>query len=193
MTCSLLPREILWRHIFKTKRAISLKFCIRNAFMDIMTHTKFYFNRLMLTLIFSIRASEPPPGPGERLKRPGLIGLNWKMKELQDFFINFHNIIEIGRHHNFKTPVPYILRFDGFFHTPCVNAASLPTGLLEWAVLAYQYIKSHPWPCEVGPTVQNLYLANWISLCQRKTASIKALVSDTLCIKRKDYMQSWRY
>ena len=44
--------------------------------MDIMTHAKFHFNRLMLTLIFGIRASEPPPlGPGERLKRPGLIGL----------------------------------------------------------------------------------------------------------------------
>ena len=45
--------------------------------MDIMTHAKFYFNRLMLTLIFAIRASEPPPPvPGERLKRPGLIGLS---------------------------------------------------------------------------------------------------------------------
>ena len=44
--------------------------------MDIMTHSKFHFNRLMLTLIFGIRASEPPPGPGEQLKRPGLIGLN---------------------------------------------------------------------------------------------------------------------
>ena len=46
--------------------------------MDIMTHAKFYFNRLILTSIFGIRASEPPPpplGPGERLKRPGLIGL----------------------------------------------------------------------------------------------------------------------
>ena len=41
--------------------------------MDIMTHAKFHFNRLMLTLIFGIRASEL--GPGERLKRPGLIGL----------------------------------------------------------------------------------------------------------------------
>ena len=52
--------------------------------MDIMTHAKFYFNRPMLTLIFAIWASEPPPGPGERLKRPGLIGLIkpevvWKM------------------------------------------------------------------------------------------------------------------
>ena len=44
--------------------------------MDIMTHAKFHFNRLMLTLIFGIRASEPPLGPGEGLKRPGLIGLN---------------------------------------------------------------------------------------------------------------------
>ena len=44
--------------------------------MAIMTHAKFDFNWLMLTLIFGIWASEPPPGPGERLKRPGLIGLN---------------------------------------------------------------------------------------------------------------------
>ena len=42
----------------------------------IMTHDKSHFSRLMLTLIFGIWASEPPsPGPGERLKRPGLIGL----------------------------------------------------------------------------------------------------------------------
>ena len=40
-----------------------------------MTHAKFHFNWLMLTLIFGIWASEPP-GPGERLKRPGLIGLS---------------------------------------------------------------------------------------------------------------------
>ena len=43
--------------------------------MAIMTHAKFHFNWLMLTLIFGIWASEPP-GPGERLKRPGLIGLS---------------------------------------------------------------------------------------------------------------------
>ena len=45
--------------------------------MDIMARAKFHFNQLMLTLIFGIRASEPPlpPGPDERLKRPGLIGL----------------------------------------------------------------------------------------------------------------------
>ena len=45
--------------------------------MDIVTHAKFNFNQLMLTLIFGIRASEPPPRPGERLKRPGLIGVNY--------------------------------------------------------------------------------------------------------------------
>ena len=39
--------------------------------MAIMTHAKFHFNRLMLTLIFGIRAFEPP-WPGELLKRPGL-------------------------------------------------------------------------------------------------------------------------
>ena len=45
--------------------------------MAIMNHAKFHFNQLMLTLIFGIWASEPfpPRGPGERLKRPGLIGL----------------------------------------------------------------------------------------------------------------------
>ena len=43
--------------------------------MAIMTHAKFHFNWLMLTLIFGVWASEPPAGPGERLKRPGLIGL----------------------------------------------------------------------------------------------------------------------
>ena len=42
--------------------------------MAVMTHAKFHFNRLMLTLIFSIWASEPP-GPGDRLKSLGLIGL----------------------------------------------------------------------------------------------------------------------
>ena len=46
--------------------------------MDIMTHAKVHFNQLMLTLIFGIRDSEPP-GPGKRLKRPGLIGLRVKI------------------------------------------------------------------------------------------------------------------
>ena len=39
-------------YISKTRRATGLKFCIRNAFMSIMTHTKFHFNRLMLTFDF---------------------------------------------------------------------------------------------------------------------------------------------
>ena len=63
MTCFLIPREILWLHISKTRRAICLKFCIRNAFLGIMTHAKFHFNRLMLTFIFGIWASDPPPPP----------------------------------------------------------------------------------------------------------------------------------
>ena len=42
--------------------------------MAIITHAKFHFNRLMVTLIFGIKASEPP-GPGEPLKRPSLTGL----------------------------------------------------------------------------------------------------------------------
>ena len=34
--------------------------------MAMMAHAKFNFNRLMLTLIFGIRVSEPPPWPGEQ-------------------------------------------------------------------------------------------------------------------------------
>ena len=43
--------------------------------MAIMIHAKFRFNWLMSTLIFGIWASEPPPGDGGRMKRPGLTGL----------------------------------------------------------------------------------------------------------------------
>ena len=43
--------------------------------MDIMTHAKFYFNRLMLTLIFGAWASEPPPPPWAWTGKAGLIGL----------------------------------------------------------------------------------------------------------------------
>ena len=42
--------------------------------MVVLTHGKFHFNRVMVTLIFGIRASDPP-GPGERMKKPDLIGL----------------------------------------------------------------------------------------------------------------------
>ena len=31
--------------------------------MDIMTRAKFHFNQMMLTLIFGVWASEPPPPP----------------------------------------------------------------------------------------------------------------------------------
>ena len=77
MTCSLLQREILSRHISKTRKAARLKFCIRQAFMAIMIRARFYFNRLMEILIFGIRE---PRGPGEWLKRPGLVGLKFGLK-----------------------------------------------------------------------------------------------------------------
>ena len=50
-----------------------------------MTYAKSNFNQLMLTLIFAIRASEPPLGPGERLKRPGLVELKFFSHNTQIF------------------------------------------------------------------------------------------------------------
>ena len=43
----------------------------------------------MLTLIFGIWASEPPLGPGERMKRPGLIGLGLSAYRLQVFLVKY--------------------------------------------------------------------------------------------------------
>ena len=43
--------------------------------MVIITQAKLRFNWLIITLIFGIWACAPLPGPGERLKRPGLVGL----------------------------------------------------------------------------------------------------------------------
>ena len=39
--------------------------------MTIMTHTKFHFNWLMLTLIFGIWASEPPPRAWRTTEKAG--------------------------------------------------------------------------------------------------------------------------
>ena len=39
--------------------------------MDIMIHAKFHFNRLMLTLIFGIRAFEPPPRARRTTEKAG--------------------------------------------------------------------------------------------------------------------------
>ena len=55
----------------KSRRAIGLKFCTRSTFKDIMTHAKFHFNRLMLTLIFGIRASEPSPPAWRTTEKAG--------------------------------------------------------------------------------------------------------------------------
>ena len=59
-----------------------------HAFIVIMTDAKVYFTQLKLTLIFGVRASEPPPPPppsglGERMKRLGLIGLNFRLNYYQ--------------------------------------------------------------------------------------------------------------
>ena len=73
--------------VSKNRKATRLKFCIRHSFIAITTHAKSHFNRLMETLIFSIRACEPPsplPGPGEQLKRPGLIGLTFLIPDIRN-------------------------------------------------------------------------------------------------------------
>ena len=69
--------------------------------MAAMTHAKFHFNRLMLTLSFGIWASEPPSpfGPGEGLKRPGLVGLNIGNIE---FFLTKFEALYPRKTHNMK-------------------------------------------------------------------------------------------
>ena len=53
--------------------------------MAIMAHGKFHFNWLMLSSILVNGPLSPPPlGPGERLKRPGLIGLKGKKKAFSE-------------------------------------------------------------------------------------------------------------
>ena len=47
--------------------------------MGIMTHAKFHFNRLMLTLIFGIRASEPPPRAWRTTEKAGSDSVNAKV------------------------------------------------------------------------------------------------------------------
>ena len=42
-------------------------------------HAKFHFNRFMVTLTFDIRTCEPRLG--ERLKRPGLIGISKRLSK----------------------------------------------------------------------------------------------------------------
>ena len=48
--------------------------------MAIMNHAKFHFNWLMLTLIFGIRTSEPPPPPlaWRTTEKAGSDRVNWR-------------------------------------------------------------------------------------------------------------------
>ena len=59
-----------------------------------MTHAKFNSNRLMLTLIFRIRVSEPP-WPGEGLKRPDLIGLSQHYAKDLSTFLSFKEGLQL--------------------------------------------------------------------------------------------------
>ena len=51
MTRSPLEREVLCSDISKTRKTTRPKFCIRHAFMAIVTRAKFHFNRLMVKSI----------------------------------------------------------------------------------------------------------------------------------------------
>ena len=66
--------------------------------MVTMTHAKFYFNWLMLTSTFGIWASVPP-GPGERLKRLGLIELKLKSNRSG-------SVLQTSKSHTSKTLIP---------------------------------------------------------------------------------------
>ena len=74
--------------------------------MAILTHAKFHFYRLIVTLVFGIRASEPPLPlrPGERLKRPGLIGLS--VREVLVFLITKEQIFWLPNFGIFSTFQP---------------------------------------------------------------------------------------
>ena len=61
MTCSILPMEIFYVISPKLEELPDSNFASGMCLWPcIMTHAKFHFNRLMLTLMFGIWASEPP-------------------------------------------------------------------------------------------------------------------------------------
>ena len=69
--------------------------------MAIMTHAKFHFNRLMLTLIFGIWAC-PSPRAWRTTERPGLIVLNEmiigdKKLEIRDSIGRSFNLVHLCR------------------------------------------------------------------------------------------------
>ena len=59
--------------------------------MDIMTHAKFYFSRLMLTLIFAIRASEPPQA-WQTTEKAGPDRVKWEFLRVWECFAPFPGI-----------------------------------------------------------------------------------------------------
>ena len=67
--------------------------------MGIMTHAKFHFNQLILTLIFGIRASDPPPrawGTTEKAG-PDTKGLKETMVEVKTFVKVASNVNKVGK------------------------------------------------------------------------------------------------
>ena len=90
MTCSILERKLLWRHISKIRKANKLKFCMFTNIIHTIISTKFQINPLTVTLfsgsgpkdpspLFSVsRPKSPPPPPRswQNLKMPYGIGIS---------------------------------------------------------------------------------------------------------------------
>ena len=83
----------------KTRKDTTLKFFLRNGLVAMMTHAKFHFNRIMVKLLFDMRNWQPAHGPGERLKRQGIIGLLSQHFLPRQGFCVVKNYLLIGSNH----------------------------------------------------------------------------------------------
>ena len=72
--------------------------------MDIMIHAKFHFNGLMLTLIFGIRASEPPPRAWRTTEKAGPDRVKGAVGSA-DLKISKSALLSLN-HHNFSNTKP---------------------------------------------------------------------------------------
>ena len=79
--------------------------------MDIMTHAKFYFNRPMLTLIFAIWASDPPPRAWRTTEKAG------------PDRVNESEVADVSEHDATLVNENQMVAMEEELHSPCTNDA----------------------------------------------------------------------